>query len=438
MKRYGILAGVATLAIVGGATFGLMAQTTDEFLDFEASDPGKLGWMQGSPPPPDKIIGRTTPGYMFPRRRWTYSHYRELQPTVNVWRGSGDASEMPRAPREIGDVPFTDADGEVRSWDDMLKRRYADGIIVMHKGKIVSERYFGALDANKPHIAMSMTKSFVGLLAAMLIEDGTIDEAALVPRYVLELEGTAYGDASVRQVMDMLTGIRYSEDYLDPNADVFALAYASGVMPPAPDYTGPDNLYAYLVTNEKEGEHGEVFAYRSSNTQVLAWILVRATGKPLAQLLSEMIWQKLGAENDAYFTIDSIGTAYAAGGLNTTLRDLARFGEMMRLDGAYNGKQIVPKSVVADIRRGGDKEKFVKGRTFQKGFSYRNMWWISHDDHGVIWANGFNGQRLYIDPKAEVTIARYSSHHSASGRALLPMTVRAFRAMAYHLMGSAD
>lgn len=438
MKCHGLIAGAAALSLALGVLFSPSLRAIENHLDADASDPAGLGWMQGSPPPPEKIITRTTPGYMFPRRRWTYSHYRELQPSANVWRGSGPATELPSAPQEIGGVRFTDADGEVRTWDDMLKLQYTDGILVMHKGKVVSERYFGALDADRPHIAMSMTKSFVGLMAAMLVDDDTIDEDALVPRYVPELEGTAYGDATVRQVMDMLTGIRYSEDYLDPNADVFVLAYASGVMPSAPGYTGPDNLYAYLVTNDKEGEHGQVFAYRSSNTQVLSWIMVRATGKPLARLLSDMIWQKLGAESDAYFTIDSIGTAYAAGGLNTTLRDLARFGEMIRVNGSYNGQQIVPTAVIEDIRRGGNRKKFAKSGSARQGYSYRNMWWISHDEHGAIWAFGFNGQRLYIDPKADVTIARYTSHHSADGEVIQPTTEAAFRAMAKYLMGLDD
>ena len=111
-----------------------------------------------------------------------------------------------------------------------------------------------------------------------------------------------------------------------------------------------------MQTVQRQGEHGKAFDYKTVNTDVLGWIIARATGRNVAQLLSERIWSRLGAEQDAYFTVDSIGTPFAGGGLNTGLRDLARFGEMLRNEGRFNGQQIVPKAVVDDIRRGGDKQ----------------------------------------------------------------------------------
>lgn len=404
-------------------------------LTADESDPNRMGWMQGFPPPPDRIIRFDLAGNMFPRTRYGYSHVREFVPTRAVWRGEGPVSKLPRAERDISGVLFTDPNGTRRTFAEALKLTYTDGILVMHKGKVVYERYFGALDAHTSHIAMSVTKSFVGTLAAMLVADGKLDPAAPVTQYVPELKDTAYGDATVRQVMDMTVGVRYSENYADPNADVWAYARAGGMLPRPAGYKGPDNFYDYLTTLRKEGEHDAEFSYKTVNAETLAWIVRRASNKSLAALLSERIWQPMGAQDDAYFSVDSIGTESGGGGLNTTLRDLARFGEIIRNDGRFNGKQILPKSVIDDIRRGGDPAKFAKaGYTTLPGYSYRNMWWVSSNDHHTFEARGIHGQRIYIDPVAQMTIVRYASHPVAANAANDPVTHRAFAALAEYFM----
>ena len=404
-------------------------------LTADESDPVKMGWMQGFPPPPDRIIRFDLAGNMFPRTRYGYSHVRELVPTRVVWRGDGPVSKLPRAERDISGVLFTDPNGTRRTFAEALKLTYTDGILVMHKGKVVYERYFGALDAHTQHIAMSVTKSFVGTLAALLVADGKLDPAAPVTQYVPELKDTAYGDATVRQVMDMTVGVHYSEDYADPNADVWAYARAGGMLPRPAGYKGPDNFYDYLKTLRKEGEHGAEFSYKTVNAETLAWIVRRASNKSLAALLSERIWQPMGAQDDAYFSVDSIGTESGGGGLNTTLRDLARFGEMIRNDGRFNRKQILPRSVIEDIRRGGDPVKFAKaGYTTLPGYSYRNMWWVSSNDHHTFEARGIHGQRIYIDPVAQMTIVRYASHPIAANAANDPVTHRAYAALAEYFM----
>jgi CubicO group peptidase (beta-lactamase class C family) len=269
----------------------------------------------------------------------------------------------------------------------------------------------------------------------MLAAEGVVDPSAPVTRYLPEMQATAYGDATVRQVMDMTIGVKYSETYTDPNAEVWAYSRAGGMLPAGPNYTGPRTFYEFLVTLNKEGEHGNAFAYKTVNTEVLAWILRRASGKSLAALTSERIWSKLGAEHDAYFSVDSIGTESGGGGLSTSLRDLARFGEMMRQGGMYNGRQIVPKAVVDDIRRGADKGNFAKaGYATLPGFSYRNMWWVSHNDHGAFSARGIHGQLVWIDPKAEMVIARYASNPRASNVLIDPTSLPAYAAVADFLM----
>jgi CubicO group peptidase (beta-lactamase class C family) len=252
---------------------------------------------------------------------------------------------------------------------------------------------------------------------------------------VPELKESAFADATVRQVLDMTTGLKYSENYGDPNAEIWAHVRAGNVLPRPPGYTGPQTFYEFLQTVKKEGEHGQAFAYKTVNSDVLGWMIRRVTGKSIGENLHERIWSKLGPEQDAYFTIDTVGNEFAGGGLNTALRDLARFGEMMRLDGKFNGQQIVPKAVVDDIRKGGSKDDFAKANyKTLPGWTYRNMWWISNNEHGAYSARGIHGQVIYIDPKAEMVIARYASNPIPNNPYNDPVSLPAYHALAKHLM----
>jgi CubicO group peptidase (beta-lactamase class C family) len=400
------------------------------------TDPQVLGWMKGFPPAPDKIIRFHDDSFRnFPELRWAWSNVRSLVPTVNVWRGAGGASVLPRAERDIGGVQSTTMDGRPMTFAKMFEETYADGIAVLHKGKLIFERYAGALKPHKPHIAMSVTKSFTGTLAGMLIAEGKIDPQAPVTDYVPELKDTAFGDARVHEVMDMTTGLKYTEVYADRNSDVWSLRRANGMAPIPPDYQGATDIFALLCMQEKQGEHGKAFAYKTVNTDVLAFIVRRASGTALSDLLSERIWQPMGAEEDAHYHVDRIGMESGGGGLSTTLRDLARFGEVMRNHGAFNGRQIVPSSVVEDIERGADPEKFKPaGYTTLPGGSYKNQWWITHNAHGAYMARGVYGQGIYIDPKAEMVIARYASHPVAGNAANDGVTLPAYMALAKELM----
>lgn len=406
---------------------------TPSYPDAAASDPLTLGLMQGFPPAADKTI-RFIDGssLKFPNTRWSFSHIRELVPTARVARDNGTPTKLPYALKDLDGLAFTDMNGAPRTWKEMLALTYTDGVVVMHKGKIVYEKYIGALDTNGQHIAMSVTKSFVGTLAAMLVHEGKLDANAPVIKYLPELKETAYGDATVRQVMDMTIGVRYSENYADPKAEIWAYAAAVGMAPIGLDYKGPRTAYDFLVGLQKEGEHDQAFAYKTANTEVLAWILRRVSGKNLATLLSERIWQKIGAEQDAYIAVDSIGAEMGGGGLNANLRDFARVGEMMRLGGKFNGQQVVPAAVVADIANGADKAKFAKaGYKLLPNWSYRNMWWVT--DYGAYSARGIHGQAIYVDPKNQMVIARFGSHPIAANAAQDPLALPAYRAMAAHL-----
>jgi CubicO group peptidase (beta-lactamase class C family) len=400
------------------------------------TDPQALGWMQGFPPPPDKTITFHNGSFRsFPELRWAWSNIRQLVPTVNVWRGAGPASVLPRQEHDIGASSSVTMDGRPMTFARMLEETYADGIAVLHRGKLIYERYFGALKPHKPHIAMSVTKSFTGTLAGILVSEGRIDPQAPVTDYVPELRTSAFGDARVHEAMDMTTGLEYTEVYTDRNSGVFGLRRANGMAPIEPGYEGATNIFDFLCAQKKQGEHGKAFAYKTVNSDVLAWICRRASGMTLSDLLSERIWIPMGAEEDAHYHVDRIGTESGGGGLSTSLRDLARFGETIRNHGRFNGRQIVPSAVVEDIARGGDPAKFKPaGYTTLSGASYRNQWWITHNAHGAYMARGVHGQGIYIDPKAEMVIARYASHPAAGNAANDPVTLPAYMALARDLM----
>lgn len=400
------------------------------------TEPDRLGLMQGFPPPPDRIA-RVLDGSFraFPMSRWSFSNMRQTVPTKAVWRGSGGAVPLPRAEQDLSDVATVTMDGRPLTFAAAMAETYADGVLVLHRGTVVYERYFGALQPHRQHLCMSVTKSFVGALAAALAVEGVIDPAAPVTRYVPELAAGAFGDATVRQVMDMTTGLKYNEIYGDPNSDIARYRLAGSAIRDTA-YAGPQTYYDYLVTLQKEGEHDAQFTYKTVNTEVLGWILRRATGASLADLVSGRLWQQLGCEEDGYFLVDSIGTEGAGGGLNVTLRDMARFGECMRCGGAFNGRQVLPEAGVADIAGGGDPTKFAPaGYATLPGWSYRSQWWVSHNAHGAYMARGIHGQSIYVDPKAEMVIVRFASHPLAGNVHNDPVTLPAFMAVAKALTG---
>jgi CubicO group peptidase (beta-lactamase class C family) len=414
---------------------GTMEFDGTEYPDGNGSDPTLLGLMQGSPPPPTMRVRFEDDRYLqFPQIRWSLSHMRELVPTTAVWRGAGAASDLgvaaPSSQAYIDALTFGDLSGRRLTWVESLAQTYTDGIMVLHRGACVYERYFGALQPQRPHACFSITKSYAATLAATLLHERVLDESKSVSYYLPEMAGSAYADATLRQVLDMQVGVAYSEDYANPTADIWTYARAGGLRARGPDYAGPGNYYDYLVTLRKTGAHGAAFDYKTVNTEVMCWIMARITGMPLADMLSARIWSRIGCEQDGYLAVDSIGVAMGGAGLSACLRDMCRFGELMRCEGAWGGQQVIPAEVIADIRRGSSRDKFAPaGYTLLPGYSYRNMWWVSHNPLGVFEGRGIHGQRLYVAPQAETVIARFCSHPIATSAANDPVTLPAFAAL---------
>ena len=394
----------------------------------------QLRLMEGFPPPADKQVTAQNFLMQFPNLRWAFHHMRELIPSRNIGRGGTLPAALPAGEdlrEKIDNMTFTGPQGNTLTFGQYLQATYADATLIMKDGKLVYEAYHEGMPAENPHMLWSVTKSFGGLIATQLLEEGTLKADALITKYVPELEGSGWRGATIQQLLNMTADIDYSEVYADEQSDVIKYALSAGMLPAPEGYGGARNLYGYLPTIGADGEHGDRFIYRTVHTEVLGWVLRRATGKHVAELISERIWSKLGAEQDAYMLLDSTGTEWAGAGLNATLRDLGRFGEMMRLQGRYNGQQIVSGSVIASILEGADREAFkASGRDYQPGYSYRNQWWISHNRDGAFEALGVHGQMIHVNPAAGLVVVRLSSHPIATSAETFPTTRPALAALA--------
>ncbi len=370
-----------------------------------------------------------------PFNRWAFRNMRRLLPSANVWRGDGEVAELPVAPVRLDDVEFESAANRTLTVRELLDQSGTDGFVVLHEGAIVAERYAAGVEAHEPHLLMSVTKSFTGSLAGICAERGLLSPDDLVTDVIPELAGSAYDGARVRHVLDMTVCMDYDEDYDNPDSDVAMLDVAAGWRPSREGT--PDNLRDYIRTmRSATGEHGDAFHYVSANTDLLGWMLERASGMDFATLLSREIWQKIGAEFDAYITLDRLGAAQTDGGLCVTTRDLARFGQLHLQQGVMNAKRIVPEEWVHDFRENGDPQVWDRGNfaSLLPGFHYRSKWYTDRQDpHRPCLGIGIHGQFLFVDPVAGVVIAKHSSDPTPVDAVCFDNTHRAFKAIAHTL-----
>ena len=345
-----------------------------------------------------------------PYNRRAFSRVRELIPTANIEADRLAAKPLERAPADLMANRFARRDGASITLSEFLDQPFTDGFMVLRRGRVVSEWWRDEETRRQPHIVFSISKSITAILTGILAERGLVDPEAPVVRYIPEAKDSTFGDATVRHLLDMTVSIDFAETYLDPES-VFALyRQATGWNPPR---LGFDHcLHAFLLTLKKAARaHGERFHYVSPNSDILGWIVERAGGAPLAELLSEHLWKPMGAGFDAYITVDPRGAARSAGGICMMLEDLARFGEMIRNGGIASGRQVVPQSWIADIRTNGDREAWRKGDMLAllPDGNYRSNWYDAGGASGAFMGAGIHGQWLYIDPKAELVIAKLSS-----------------------------
>ena len=369
-------------------------------------------WMKGFPPADERIISVKKGNHAsWPQLRWSFSHMQQLVPTKSVWRGADAAVPLRSSSTDLDALSIQPEFGGPLSWQQAIEATNTDGFAVLHKGKLVYENYYGYCDPNKPHMIMSCAKSFAGLIAEILIGQGQLDEHALIPYYLPELKNTAWDDASLREVLDMLVAMEFSEDYLDRSSDVFRYLRAGGMVAGEISDTEPQHLAAYLSTVKKAGNHGRAFAYREPNINVLTFIIQKIMGKDLAEIVSEMFWSRIGAEHDGYYMVDPSGCCTTFG---CTLRDYLRFGEFIRTDLDI---ESASHGLFSKIVAGGNQSLFAKaGMKTMKGWSYKSQWWIRHKIEGnAALARGAYGQLLYIDPANELVIVRFCSSELPPG-----------------------
>jgi CubicO group peptidase (beta-lactamase class C family) len=366
--------------------------------------------MQGFPPDPEGLVtleNWTSAPYL----RWGFLHVREIVPTARIGRGQSGPSEFEHHQRDLGGIVFERPGGGTTTVSELLDATSTDGFLVLHRGQIVTERYWNGMTSSTTHLLQSVSKSVAGTVAGIVVGRGLLDPEKPVTEYVPELAGGSFDDATVRHVLDMSTGTRYDETYADPDSDVRLTEEACGWRP-AREGLPFSNLYEQIAELENARPHGEMFEYRSILTDLLGWILERATETPYAELVSRELWSQIGAEHDAEITING-GITLPDGGMCVTLRDLARFALLNLREGRVDERQIVPREWVLDSRHGDEVSKaaYEAGERMidRPGWLYRNQWWVIDPEQGISTALGIHGQFAYINPPADVVCVKLST-----------------------------
>ncbi len=357
-----------------------------------------------------------------PFNRWAFRHVAELVPSARVERGEGPVLDLPPDRVAIDNVRFRTQGDEWRSLGDFLRSTSTDGFIALKGGRVAAELYFDGMTPSTRHLLQSVSKSLCATVAGVLIGTGGLSADDLVTDHVPELKATSFEDATVRHLLDMTAGTRFSEEYDDPTADVRAYERAAGWQPAAPGEEELD-LAGYAAALPNQRSHGELFEYRSILTDVLGLVLERAGRMPLAELTSHLLWRQMGAEYDAEVTVDRSGNPMADGGFSVALRDLARLGQLWLQGGRVLERQVVPGDWVSDTRFADDacRRAFLASPEAARALCpplnqacrplghYRNQWWVLDPGRGTLLAAGIYGQYLYIDVAAGVVLAKVSS-----------------------------
>lgn len=362
---------------------------------------------------------------------WAFRHVSELIPTALIPATPGLTEYPPVDPADLLEQTFPVGE-ETASVADVLRRTSTDALVVMKAGRIVADYHAPNFTAQSRHILFSASKSMTSVVAGILYSDGLIDVDAPVSHYVPELNASAFANARIRDVLDMRVSLDFEETYQDPRGD-FARYRRAGLLEPSMPGDTPDSLIAFLATLQKgSGDHGGPFHYCSPNSDVLGLVIERASGQRFADFAAARLWQPLGARMDGYITVDAAGTPRTGGGFCMTPRDLARIGEMMRLGGMANGHRILSLDWVSDTITNGSAEAWRAGKFFEwlPAGRYRNKWYQTGNASGAFFALGIHGQYLYVDARAEMVVAKFSSQPEPVDNNLKRLNLALFDALA--------
>ena len=364
--------------------------------------------------------------------RESFASMDRLFPTATIARGNAPSMPYEVALIDLEPLVVSEEYGTVA---DVLASTETDAWLVLHGGRIVAEDYVAPMTPSTPHLLMSVSKSIIGIIVGTLTERGVLGLDQQITSYVPELASSGYAGATLRDVLDMRSGVRFSEDYLDPDADVCLLDEAVGWAPARP--TSPATLKAFLSALVAENKHGGAFHYRSCETDVLGWVAEAATGRRMADLAADLLWSRLGAETDAIITLDAEGTGVFDGGICATTRDLGRFGQMLLDDGrSMIGEQIVSQGWVNEIVTGTPDlvAAFASGpeADLTPGGHYHQQFWVPAGNQ-VILCVGIHGQFIYIDRSAQMVAVKFSSWPLPTDPDRMGPTLAMFGAIATHL-----
>jgi CubicO group peptidase (beta-lactamase class C family) len=406
--------------------------------------------MQGFPPTRESQA--TMQNYReFPFNQWAFRNAGAPLNVVMIPR-QGTIYNLPGPTKpDLGNLSVTDARGDSMRLSALFANNYADGLVVVEGGELLYEQYFNGFNGHAQHIWFSMSKSLTSSALGLLVEQGKVDLAASPARYVPELKGSGFERVTVQHVLDMASSVDLKETYTDLESD-FARYYAPalnlGWLPGAADVQ-PDSAHIYGVQDflakfikpDNRRQPGDNFDYNSSNADVLGWIISRVSNLPFQDYIQQNIWSKLGAEHDGYIAVDRAYMPAVTGGMNSTTRDAARFGMMIRDRGNFNGEQVIPAKWVDETLTIDDKLRanMKSNPLYQEEFwtAYHNMWWILDDSKGEYCAVGIHGQVIYINRSTDTVMVWFSSQPGASAARNVNFRskLKAARTLAKHLKG---
>jgi CubicO group peptidase (beta-lactamase class C family) len=394
--------------------------------------------MSGFPPAPESQV--TLANWQDPPfNRWAFQHMREIIPSQLIPAAGPGPGPLPASARPAGNPPVARVDGSMATAEEILADTFTDAYLVLHDGQVAAERYYGDMTAGTRHLLMSVSKSILGCVTGVLADRGVLDLRDPVTAYVPEAGRSGYADATIRDLLDMRTGVAFRETYTAPDAEVRVMERSMGWRPALPG--DPEGAYAYLATLGRDGSHGGEFTYRSADSDMLGWVCERVSGMRMADLISATVWRPIGAEHDAEITCDPLGSAIPDGGISATARDLARFGQMLVDDGRSHGHAVVPQAWLADTLapEPGVREAFARtdNEYVLPGGWYRNQFWVIPGPGGpVLVCLGIHGQLVYADRAARTVVVKMSSWPDAQNAAYLLDTLRACAATAVRLAAS--
>jgi hypothetical protein len=374
-----------------------------------------------------------------PYSRWSFQHVEDFVPTAAISRGTGPTAALPAASSPIAEIPVTGTDGAATTVGAVMATTATDGWAVAHRGSMVAEEYVDDLGPRTRHLLFSVSKSLVAAVVGALHGAGAIDLGAPVTTFVPALANCGYAGATVRQLLDMRSGIAFSDNYLHPTAEIHVLDQAIGWAPRSSPNV-PSTLRDFLLTLRQKSPHGGPFEYRSCETDVLGWICEVAGGQRMPELMSELLWSRIGAQCDATIGVDAAGSGFFDGGISACLTDMIRFGSLFVRDGvSLTGRQVVPAAWIVDTLDGGpdSRQAFAASPDDNQmpGGMYRNQVWFPCPGNNVVLCQGMCGQLIYINRAAQVVAAKLSTQPDSADPQTLLDTLRAFDAVAYELAG---